>query len=167
MHKLTVKQEKACQKFIELGDKTAAYKAAYNCSNMKPESINRKAFDLFAKVNIRSRVEELQRELKLRNEITVDTLIQELKKILFFNPKDLLDTEGNLKDLSDLSHETTSAISYIDIHEENSGKRTLKVKFYNKLDALEKLAKHIGFYEKDSSNNQQEKAVIIIPDNGR
>jgi len=60
MLKLTPKQEKACQKFIELGDKSTAYWSAYNCSRMKPESINRKAHELFEGINIRSRVEELQ-----------------------------------------------------------------------------------------------------------
>jgi len=51
MLKLTPKQEKACQKYIELGDKSAAYRSAYNCSRMKPESINRKAYELFEGVN--------------------------------------------------------------------------------------------------------------------
>jgi len=56
MLKLTPKQEKACQKYIEFGDKSPAYRLAYDCTRMKPESINRKAHELFEKVNIRSRV---------------------------------------------------------------------------------------------------------------
>lgn len=89
---------------------------------MKPESINRKAFDFFEQVKIRSKVEELQHELKFRNDITVDTLIQSLKEIIFFNPKNLFDSEGKLKDLSDLPNEVTSAISSIDLIKDISGK---------------------------------------------
>jgi len=46
-------------------------------------------------------------------------------------------------------------------------KQSTKVRFYNKLDALEKVAKHLGFYEKDNKQQDQEKTVIILPDNGR
>ncbi|WP_282015924.1 terminase small subunit [Marinifilum flexuosum] len=167
MVNLTVKQEKACQKYIELGDKSAAYRYAYNCSQMKPESVNRKAHEFFEQVKIRSRVEQLQRELKQRNDISNNTLIQELKGILFFNPKDLFDQEGKLKDISQLPNYISANISSIDIVEEKTGKRSIKLKFYSKLAAMEKLAKHIGFYEKEAKSDQYEKTVIIIPDNGR
>ncbi|MCZ4693386.1 terminase small subunit [Ancylomarina euxinus] len=148
MLKLTPKQEKACHKYIELGDKSAAYRSAYNCMSMKPESINRKAHELFEKVNIRSRVEELQKEIAWRNELTIDSIIQELKRIILFNPKDLFNEEGNLKKISDLPYEVSAAISSADVSEVYQGstlKRSNKIKFYNKLDALEKLAKHLGF----------------------
>lgn len=170
MAHLTPKQEKACQKYIELGDKSAAYRAAYNCSRMKPQSVNRKAHELFEKVNIRSRVEELKRGLAQRNQITTDTIIQHLKEIILFNPKDLFTEDGNLKNIPDLPLEVAATISSIDMVEVNLGdhvKRSTKVKFYSKLDALEKLAKHLGFYEKDNRQQEQEKTVIILPDNGR
>lgn len=41
------------------------------------------------------------------------------------------------------------------------------MKSYNKLDAQEKLAKHIGFYEKRAGNSLNQNAMIIIPDDGR
>jgi len=53
---LTLKQEAFCQAFIRLGDKSAAYREAYSTKNMKPESINRKSFELFNEVKIRSRI---------------------------------------------------------------------------------------------------------------
>jgi len=137
---------------------------------MKPESINRKAYELFEGVNIRSRVEELQKEIAWRNELSIDSIIQELKRIILFNPKDLFNEEGNLKNVSDLPNEVAAAISSIDVTEIYSGgnlKRANRIKFYNKLDALEKLAKHLGFYEKDNKQQDQERTVIILPDNGR
>lgn len=170
MPKLTHKQEKACQAYIELGDKSAAYRASYNCSNMKPESVNRKACELFKRDKIRSRVDELQKEISWRNKLTIDSIIHELKKIILFNPKDLFDAEGELKNMVELPDEIATAISSIDVNLIDSGgiiKRSSKIRFYNKLDALEKLAKHLGFYEKDHRQRDQEKTVIIIPDNGR
>jgi hypothetical protein len=63
-NKLTAKQEKACQSFVESGDKSEAYRAAYDCSKMKPSVINNKAYELFKRGDITARVRELQNELK-------------------------------------------------------------------------------------------------------
>lgn len=67
---LTAKQESACQAFVlsknpdVKGNKSGAYREAYNTSKMKPVSVNRVAKRLFDQVNIRSRVEELQNKIK-------------------------------------------------------------------------------------------------------
>ncbi|MGL5649240.1 MAG: terminase small subunit, partial [Clostridium sp.] len=51
MKKLTQKQENFCQKFVETGNASEAYRHAYNVSKMKPESVNRKACELMKNVN--------------------------------------------------------------------------------------------------------------------
>jgi len=44
---------------------------------------------------------------------------------------------------------------------------TTKYKLYAKLDAIEKLAKHLGFYEKDNRQKENQQTVIVLPGNGR
>lgn len=44
---LTEKQKAFCREFINCGNKTEAYKRAYNAENMKPKTISRKAQELF------------------------------------------------------------------------------------------------------------------------
>ena len=44
--KLTIKQEKFCNLYIELGNASEAYRQSYNCEKMKPESVNNKAYEL-------------------------------------------------------------------------------------------------------------------------
>lgn len=63
MNKLTVKQENFCQAYIRLGDKSAAYREAYNCENMKAETVNRNAFELFDNNKITTRILELQKQV--------------------------------------------------------------------------------------------------------
>jgi len=75
---LTMKQNKAAMKYVECGDKSEAYRYAYNTENMKPASVNRKAKDLFDNVKIRARVEELQLKHRERHNVTVDRLTEEL-----------------------------------------------------------------------------------------
>lgn len=62
--KLTPKQEKFCQEYIKTGNASEAYRLSYDTSKMKPESVNRLAKALFDNVKIRSRIEELQAEIK-------------------------------------------------------------------------------------------------------
>lgn len=88
-NKLTSKQEKFCQAYVLLGDKSAAYREAYSTSNMKSTTINRKAVKIFNEGKIRARIEELQRRAEKRNELSVDWVLKKLKKIVEENdPKD-------------------------------------------------------------------------------
>jgi len=107
--KLTIKQENFCNEYIKTGNKSEAYRFAYNAENMKPETINRKAVELFEHGNIRAMVEQLQKKVSKRNNIDVDWCIQQFKTIVEDNEKD-------------------------------------------RVQALDKLMKHLGGYEK---NNEQ------------
>ena len=80
MAKLTPKQEKFCQLYIELGNASEAYRQAYDCSRMKTETINTKAKELRKQGPITVRISELQDEHKERHDITVDDLIAELEE---------------------------------------------------------------------------------------
>lgn len=59
MVKLTPKQEKFCLVYLKTGNASEAYRQAYDASNMKPESVNRKAKDVLDNVKITSRLAEL------------------------------------------------------------------------------------------------------------
>ena len=66
---LTIKQEIFVQRLIEGYSQREAYKFAYNCENMKDESIDVKASNLFKEDKIRLRYEELKNELKEKTKI--------------------------------------------------------------------------------------------------
>ena len=77
--RLTPKQEKFCQVFIEVSNASEAYRQTYNCERMKPETINRTAKDLLDNRKITTRLKELQAEHQGRHNITIDKLTQELE----------------------------------------------------------------------------------------
>lgn len=80
---LTPKQEKAIQEYLTNGgNKTQAYKSAYNTSKMKEETINKKASELFKKGNIRGRLEELQKQTEKENEITREWVLNKAKEMI-------------------------------------------------------------------------------------
>jgi len=79
MANLTVKQEAFAQAYIENGgNKSAAYRTAYDAENMQENTINVKACELFKSVNVAVRVIVLQEEHRKRHNVTVDTLTKEL-----------------------------------------------------------------------------------------
>ncbi len=76
---LTIKQEAAAQAYIENGgNKSAAYREAYDAEKMKENTIHVKACELFKCGNVAVRVIELQEEHRKRHNVTVDTLTKEL-----------------------------------------------------------------------------------------
>lgn len=76
---LTPKQEKFCQKYIELGNASQAYRLAYPSSQKWKENVvHSKASELLKNGKVLARVSELQEEHRERHDITVDSLTQML-----------------------------------------------------------------------------------------
>ena len=73
---LTPKQEKFAQVWHSTGNKSEAYRQAYNAGNMSAEVINVKAVEVAANGNVSVRFAELQKAAQKRNNVTVDTVSQ-------------------------------------------------------------------------------------------
>lgn len=167
MKKLTVKQEKFCQAYVKLGDKSAAYREAYSTSQMKPETINRKAFELYNVGKITARIENLQEEIAERNRLSIDDLVQSLSYMVKFDISDLYDQSGSLRNIHDIPKNARLMIEQLDTLEEKGGQGeivgyTKKIRTIKKLDAIEKLMKHLGGYERD--NKQKTPPAFVIYD---
>ena len=78
--KLTPKQERFCQVYIETGNASEAYRQAYNASRTKPEVVAVKASQMLANGKVAVRIDALRALHQKRHEITVDTLVAELEE---------------------------------------------------------------------------------------
>ena len=78
---LTTKQEIFVQRLIEGNSQREAYKFAYNAENMKNETIDKRASELFSKGEIKGRYEELKNELKQKMFYTVEKANDDLEWI--------------------------------------------------------------------------------------
>lgn len=74
------KQEKFCQKFIETGLATEAYRFAYSAEKMKPGTIRVKANEVLNYPKVAARIKELMAQHTERHKITVDDLLAELEE---------------------------------------------------------------------------------------
>jgi phage terminase small subunit len=145
MNDLTPKQEKFCIEYVKHGNKTEAYRSAYNTSNMKNETIHVKACELFTVGKVKVRIEELQSTLEKKEIYTLEESIKRDLKLIEMYEKAL----QVLADVNSLEQDVIAA------------NRTIKyISASGYSSAQDRIAKMQGFYEKD---NEQSKGEFNIP----
>jgi phage terminase small subunit len=161
--KITPRQEQFALKFFECSNASEAYRYAYKADNMKDETIWREAHNVLKNPNVATMVEELREEAKEKAKVTHEMITEELKRMAFFDIRKLYDEYGNLKNANDLDDVSASVVSGIkervEKTEDGNINKIVEYKLNDKGQSLEKLAKHLGYYEKD--NKQKEVNVIV------
>ena len=144
---ISPKQQRFCEEYIkDLNGSEAAIRAGYS-----KKTARNKASNLLDDPAIVDYLQQLQKKVAERNNITVDELIQDLIEIKNINIATLYDKEGKLRNINELPKSFTKCIQ--EVYKTKTG---IKYKFYSRLDAIEKLARHLGFYEKDNSQSKPE-----------
>lgn len=118
-------------------------------------------------------IELLRQELADKFNLDAESVIQELCKIAFFNPRDLYNKDGRMLRPEELPAKITAAIA--EITEEmvgfdkaaNQPLMKRRYKFHSKTTGLEMLAKHLGLFEKDNRQRNNTKVNFYFPANGR
>jgi phage terminase small subunit len=152
---LTPKQEKFCLVYLESGNASEAYRLAYDASNMKMETVNRRAFDLLQNSKIKARINGLRDAVAEKAIVTEARVIEEAARIGLLDPARLVDKNGALLQLHEMAPEVRAAIASIEVSEDRDeeGKvvgKLKKVKLWDKNSAIEKIMKHLGMFERDN-----------------
>lgn len=87
---LTPKQEKFIEGVVAGMNLTDAYRAAYNCARMKPETVNNKAWELSRKGEIAARIEKARAEAAKKAQWSLDIAVERVRKL---NDKAISDLE--------------------------------------------------------------------------
>lgn len=160
---LTAKEKTFCDEYlVDLNQTQAAIRAGYS-----EKTAASQASRLLTNVNIKSYIQQKQKERSISTGITTDRILKEYAKIAFFDLRTIYDENNALKDIKYLSDEAGSAISGIEVLEEFQGfgeerehvGNTVKVKLIEKTKALDSLARHLGMFAKD---NEQSKPVTNL-----
>lgn len=141
--KLSVKQENFCNYYIECGNASEAYRRAYSCSNMKDESINRKAIELLNNGKITARVKELQEELKKKSDITKEEVLNMLKSFMYADIRNFFTIKnGNVifKDSEDWTDEMAMQVESV-----KQGKEGIEIKLNGRTWTIQRICKMLGF----------------------
>ena len=79
---LTPKREKFCQEMAKLGNQRHAYKKAFNCKNMKDETIDNNAYKLMQNNEIKTRIQELSGKIESKNIADAQEIQETLTKLM-------------------------------------------------------------------------------------
>jgi phage terminase small subunit len=165
---LSTKMRRFCEEYlIDLNGTQAAIRAGY--SERTAKAI---ASENLTKPDVRQLIKNLRQEAQERNRIQLDELIQTLAAIVRLDPIDIFNENGVVKNLNDMPESARKCITELKLMEISSVDGPIGVlktiKFSSKLDAIEKLMKHLGGYEKDNEQTKQQiGTVIVLPNNSR
>jgi phage terminase small subunit len=160
---LTGKQELFCQNYCNIWDKTNAAKAA-GYSHTSAHVIGS---DLYQLPKIRARIKEILSSKRQEYQVNSDRLQLEIARLAFSDPTEIFEEMRGrtvlMYDLKKLPARHRAAIKSVKM-----GKYGLEIQFHDKIGAMEMLAKHLGYFEKDNSQKAASGvAVIGLPDNSR
>lgn len=116
---------------------------------------------------------KLRSEYTEKSGVSKQKVIAELARIAFSDIRNYYTGDNQLIPITDLDDDAAAALASLKIDELYNGEVTIgqmkEIKTYNKLDALEKLARHLGLYEKDNEQSKGATQVTIfeLPNNGR
>lgn len=171
MSKLTLKQEKFCNLYIELGNASEAYRRSYSCSKMKTESINRKAAELLANGKVSARVAKLQEALRVKSEYKKEDALKTLVNIARANTLNYVGIQEVefdnvkmqqviVKDLSKLTKEEQACIKSLQPLRGGG----VKLELYSRIDAIDRISKMLGWDEPTKVKAEIEHIQIEILD---
>lgn len=149
MAKLTPKQQRFVEEYlIDLNATQAAIRAGYS-----PKTAKDIGCENLAKPNIRACIDKAMAERSKRTGINADRVLQELARIGFVNPKDVINFNKASVE-ANASEDDLAAIQSVKVkimQSENGDMVEREVRLNDKLKALELMGKHLGMF-KDNVN---------------
>ena len=142
--KLTTKQKCFIEEYLlDLNATQAAIRAGYSARNADKISS-----ELMGKTRVSEAIKEKMAERSRRTGINQDRVIQELARVAFVNPQNVIDTEtGKIK--PGASEDDLACIQSVKVKKTETARTTTierEVKLADKMKALELLGKHLGMY---------------------
>lgn len=168
--KLTIKRKRFCQEYcVDFNGTQAAIRSGYS-----ERTANEQAARMLANVNIRDEIIKLVKKIEEKAGVRAEEIVRQLDEIRNFDIRNILTWKTELIKVG------TDPVTGLDVFDYRpvviikdpdqvdgkmigeislSSRGTLSVKTLDKLDAIDKLMKHIGGYEKD---NAQQKSDLHI-----
>lgn len=163
--KRTEMKEQFVQHYLQHGNAAEAYRHAYPgsrkwksktaCSGQGWKLLN---YDDW----VRDRLAELQKKAEDKSVTSAVAVLNEASRVAFSDIRKLFDADGNLIPLHLLDNDTAAFVAGVDVVTlagDDAPIQVRKIRLWSKVDALEKLFKHLGLYERD--NLQKERLVIV------
>ena len=146
-------KEKFCNKYLECGNASEAYRFAYNCSKMSDNTVWNNAYQLLQNSEVATRIDYLKNHLAEAAGISALQVIREHQKIAFSDATRIRNGWMSLKEFENLTDNEKACIKSI---ETKQTKRTtpmgeevideqVKITCYDKQKALDSIVNMLGY----------------------
>lgn len=158
---MTKKQKRFVEEYlVDLNATQAAIRAGYS-----PQTARDIGCENLTKPNIQNAIATAMAERSRRTGINQDRVIQEIAKLAFLNPVDVIDMdEATIK--GEANRDDTACIASVKVKVipgEDGNITEREIKTYDKLKALELLGKHLGMF---SDKLKVEGAIPVVISGG-
>ena len=158
MAKLTDKQKKFVAEYlVDLNATQAAIRAEYSEKTARQQGQR-----LLTNVDIQAAIQERQKELSEKTNITQEKVLTELAAIAFANGTDFASVNANgliaIKATSQVPKEKLPAIAGIKYTNHGMG---VEIKLHDKVRALELLGKHLGVFDRQQGGTDPQENNIF------
>lgn len=146
---LTPRQAAFCAEYVvDLNGAQAALRAGYAADpDRNNQQARNQAAELLKKPHVRAEIQRLMDERSKRTRITADRVLEELALIAFGSTRGLFDDSGRLLKPHEWDPDVATAIAAVEVVTRNLGEgeveHVAKIKQWDKVKALELLAKHL------------------------
>ena len=153
---MTDKQKRFCEEYmVDLNATQAAIRAGYS-----KNSARQTASENLSKPDIQDYIAQERGKQKSKRIADITEVLEGLTKIVRFDKKEIYDENGKLLSIHKIPNDHRFAIQQLESEEikdryGNIEGYSKKVKGYSKLDAMEKLLKYHGGYEKDNKQKSE------------
>jgi phage terminase small subunit len=126
------------------------------------DTARQQGWQLLQREDIQSYLSQLRAELEDKTSISQEKVLREVARIAFADIRKYYREDGELIPICDLEDDAAAALASVETLEEKIPGTDIvvgvnkKVKTYNKLDGLEKLARHLGLYDADNRQKAPE-----------
>lgn len=147
---MTELQKRFCEEFIIDCSITNAGKRA----GIQGDNVNITAWQIYQIPEVKDYISELRMGQSERTMVTADKVQAEISRLAFSDIRDYYNEHGYLKLPHELTDDAAAALAGIDIEENfmmgDKIGETKKIKLYDKLSALDKLARRLGMFDADN-----------------
>lgn len=133
-------------------------------SGFSEETARQQGWQLLQREDVQEYLTELRTKSEVRHSISKDRWLSELEAVGFSNIQDFISDSNNIKDFSKLPEYKAKAVSSIkkSVTEFDGGEKVVtEFKLHDKLNALDKIGRHFGYFEKDNDQSKANTTNII------
>ncbi|MBF0215241.1 MAG: terminase small subunit [Magnetococcales bacterium] len=155
--KLTAKQARFVEEYlVDLNATQAAVRSGYSVRTAKAIG-----YENLRKPQVADAIQVRQKQLAVASGVTPERTLKEVERCAFVDPRRMFDQEGNLIPIRELDTESAAAIGSFEVTRHKDGGVTTKVKMVNKLEALDKIGKHLGMWSVEKKGGDEDLVTAL------